>query len=167
MEYLRQLIKRRWYWFLLYAVGYSALTTLAIYRLTLIPLVPLGIAILPLLLLPLFYFGTLLYIGLRKKALSTRMLQRLTECTGVALLTTAIAILPAVILSLANTQAHIGEFYGDPLGLPSYILPLTLGVLLVAGLIQAMTAILSFQPARQTYKETMEKKMNQTKPRQA
>ncbi len=128
---------------------------------------PLGIAILPLLLLPLFYFGTLLYIGLRKKALSTRMLQRLTECTGVALLTTAIAILPAVILSLANTQAHIGEFYGDPLGLPSYILPLTLGVLLVAGLIQAMTAILSYQPARQTYKETMEKKMNQTKPRQA
>ncbi|MBR1388082.1 MAG: hypothetical protein IJ569_00455 [Prevotella sp.] len=166
MEYLRQLIKRRWYWFLLYALGYSALTTIAIYRFSLIPLLPLAIALLPLLLVPLFYVGALLYIGLRKKALSTRMLQRLTECTGVALIATVIAILPAVILALANTQAHFGEFFGDQLGLPSYMLMLTLGVLALAGLIQSVAAILSYQPARITYLETIEKKNNLEKNKQ-
>ena len=166
MEYLRQLIKRKWYWFLLYAITYSALTTIAIYHFSLIPLLPLSVALLPLLLIPLLYFAALIYIGLKKKALSTRMLQRLTECTGIALLTTAIAILPAVILSLANTQAHFGEFFGDQLGLPPYMLALTLGVLVLAGLIQATTAILSYQPARLTYKETLEKKNNQAKTQQ-
>jgi len=162
MEYLKQLLRRRWYWFLLYALGYSALTTLAIYRYSLTPMLPIGVALLPMLLIPIVYFGAILYIGIHKKALSTKMLQRLTECTGVALLTTAVTILPAVILSLANTQAHFGEFFGDKLGLPSYMMSLTFTVLVISGVIQALTAILSYQPARSTYKETILKKQNKT-----
>jgi len=157
MEYLKQLIRRRWYLFLLYALVYSGLTTIAIYRFSLTPLIPLGVALLPLLLIPLVYFGAMLYIGIRKKALKRKMLQRLTESTGMALVTTVVTILPAVILALANTQAHYGEFFGDALGLPSYMLALTLGVLFLSGLIQAFTLILSYQPARTTYKETIEK----------
>ena len=162
MEYLKQLLRRKWYWFLLYALGYSALTTIAIYRFSLTPILPICVALLPLLIIPFFYFGVIIYIGIRKKALSTKMLQRLTECTGVALLTTIITILPAVILSLANTQAHFGQFFGDELGLPSYMLALTFTVLVISGLIQSLTAILSYQPARTTYKETIEKKQNKT-----
>ena len=33
--------------------------------------------------------------------------------------------LPAVILNFANQQAHLGLLMGDPLGMPSYIAPLT------------------------------------------
>ena len=35
--------------------------------------------------------------------------------------------LPAMILNFANQQAHLGQLMGDPLGMPSYIAPLTFG----------------------------------------
>lgn len=42
----------------------------------------------------------------------------------VALVSMVIA-LPATILNIANQQAHLGQLMGDPLGMPSYIAPLT------------------------------------------
>ncbi len=153
MENLKLFLRRRWYLILLYAVCYSALTTLVIYRYAMIPLLPVVFAFLPLLLIPLFYFAALLWIGVRKHALTRKLAQRFTECTGVALLTTIIAILPALILSLANIQAHVGELMGDKLGLPSYMLILTLGVLFLSGCIQATISLLSYQPAVKKYKE--------------
>jgi len=158
MENLKLFLRRRWYWILLYALCYSGLTTLVIYQFTLVPKLPILVAILPILLIPLFYFGTLLWIGLKRHKLTRKLAQRLTECTGIALLTTIVAILPAVILSLANTQAHIGEFFGDQLGLPSYMLWMTLVVLVISGCIQAATTILSYQPAKQLYQEIKNKK---------
>lgn len=158
MENLKLFLRRRWYWILVYAILYSGLSTLVIYRFTMVPLLPLTIALLPLLLVLIGYFGALLWIGVKKHALNRKIAQKLTECTGIALITTVVTILPAVILSLANTQAHIGEILGDPLGLPKYMLAMTLIVLFMSGVIQAATTFLSYQPAKQTYKESLEKK---------
>lgn len=158
MEKLKLFLKRRWYWILLYALCYSGMTTLVIYRFTMVPLLPILISVLPLLLIPVFYIGALLWIGLKRHALNRKTAQRLTECTGIALLTTLITILPAIILSLANIQAHVGAFFGDELGLPSNMLIMTLIVLFLSGAIQAMTTLLSFQPASQVYKDLREKK---------
>ena len=158
MENLKLFLRRRWYWILLYAILYSCLTTLAIYRFAMMPMLPIAVALLPLILVILGYFGALLWTGFRKHALNRKMAQKLTECTGIALITTVVTILPAVILSLANTQAHVGEIFGDPLGLPSYMLAMTLVVLFLSGTIQAATTFLSYQPVKQTYKESLEKK---------
>ena len=158
MENLKLFLHSRWYWILIYAISYSVLTTLVIYKFTMVPLLPIAVSMLPLILVILGYFGAILWIGIRKKALSRKMAQKMTECTGVALITTIVTILPAVILSLANTQAHIGEIFGDPLGLPSYMLAMTLIVLFLSGTIQAATTFLSYQPAKKTYKEQLEKK---------
>lgn len=51
----------------------------------------------------------------------------------VILLVSLVVLLPANILSLANFQANIGMLYGDPLGMPSYILPFTIIIMLIAG----------------------------------
>jgi len=123
-----------------------------------VPMLPIAIAMLPLILVVLGYFGAILWIGIRRHALSRKLAQKMTECTGIAFITTVVTILPAVILSLANTQAHIGEILGDPLGLPSYMLAMTLLVLFLSGAIQAATTFLSYQPAQKTYKEQLEKK---------
>ena len=158
MENLKLFLRRRWYWILLYAICYSALTTLVIYRFTMIPLLPVVFAFLPLLLIPVFYLGAMIWIGIKKHALTRKLAQKLTECTGIALLTTVVAILPALILSLANIQAHIGAIMGDQLGLPSYMLIMTLVVLFLSGCIQAATSLLSYQPAFKKYKETLQNK---------
>lgn len=55
--------------------------------------------------------------------------------------------LPTVILSTANYQANLGVFYGDPLGMPSYIVTLTAIVFFISGFMQAyirMSAIFPF-----------------------
>lgn len=44
---------------------------------------------------------------------------------------------PAVVLLMANTQANLGTIYGDPLGMPEYIVPMTAFVFLIAGFLQA------------------------------
>ena len=38
MENLKLLLRRKWYWFLLYALLYSGITTLVIYRFPMVPL---------------------------------------------------------------------------------------------------------------------------------
>ena len=149
MENLKLFLRRKWYWILIYALCYSGLTTLVIYRFTLVPKLPVIVAFLPLILVPVFYFGALIWLRLKKK-LNRKSAQRLTECTGVALLTTVVAILPAIILSLANIKAHIGQIFGDDLGLPSYMLALTLVVLFISGCIQATVSLLAYQPAFKT-----------------
>ena len=60
MENLKLFLRRNWYWILLYAVLYSGLTTLVIYQFTMVPLLPIAIALLPLILVVLGYFGALL-----------------------------------------------------------------------------------------------------------
>ncbi len=47
-----------------------------------------------------------------------------------------IVMLPAHILSFANQQAHLGVLMGDPLGMPSYILPLTFITVTLCSFIQ-------------------------------
>ena len=43
----------------------------------------------------------------------------------IVMLASMMVMMPANILSLANQQAHGGLLIGDPLGMPSYIMPLT------------------------------------------
>lgn len=55
----------------------------------------------------------------------------------VILLVSLVVLLPSNILSLANFQANIGMLYGDPLGMPSYILPFTILIMLIAGFVES------------------------------
>ncbi len=48
-----------------------------------------------------------------------------------------VVLLPCILIVLANHSAHLGHFYGDQLGMPSYITPLTMLVCFIAGFIQA------------------------------
>lgn len=45
--------------------------------------------------------------------------------------------LPTVIMMAANWQSKMGVLNGDPVGMPDYVLWLTLGVFVIAGFIQA------------------------------
>ena len=56
-------------------------------------------------------------------------------CAGLWLLTS----IPAVILGIANIQAATGVLYGDPLGMPDYMLWLTMGVFTLSSLILPRT----------------------------
>ncbi len=47
-----------------------------------------------------------------------------------------IIMMPSHILNFANQQAHLGVLMGDPLGMPSYILPLTFCTATLASFIQ-------------------------------
>ena len=51
-------------------------------------------------------------------------------------LVSIIVMTPATILTLANVQAQHGLMIGDPLGMPSYILPLTFGTLALTHFIE-------------------------------
>jgi len=51
-------------------------------------------------------------------------------------LASLVIMLPSHILNFANQQAHLGVLMGDPLGMPSYILPLTFGTATLASFIQ-------------------------------
>lgn len=55
----------------------------------------------------------------------------------VMVLASTVILLPANILSLANYQANLGLLYGDPLGMPSYIVPLTAAIMVIAGFAEA------------------------------
>ena len=46
-----------------------------------------------------------------------------------------IILLPANVLCLANIQANMGVLYDDPIGMPSYSIPMTVIVMLIAGII--------------------------------
>lgn len=45
----------------------------------------------------------------------------------------AIILLPAHVLCLANIQANMGTLFDDPLGMPSYAIPMTAVVMFIAG----------------------------------
>ena len=47
-----------------------------------------------------------------------------------------IILLPANILCLANVQANMGVLLDDPLGMPSYSIPMTTIIMLIAGFVQ-------------------------------
>lgn len=71
--------------------------------------------------------------------------------------------LPATIVATANYQANLGVFYGDPLGMPSYIVPLTSAVFLVSGFMQAYIRLSAIFPLYYMYGsiETQEKEKKQ------
>ena len=76
---------------------------------------------------------------------------------------TAIILLPANVLAIANYQSAYGQLYGDPAGMPGYVFPMTIIVMLIAGFAEAfirMTGIyimwFSYGSAVATEKERKE-----------
>lgn len=51
-------------------------------------------------------------------------------------LASMVIMTPSLVLNLANQQAHAGLLIGDPLGMPSYILPLTFATAMLCNFIQ-------------------------------
>ena len=49
-----------------------------------------------------------------------------------------ILLLPAIVVALANFHANLGVLFGDPLGMPSYIVPLTAVVMAFAGFVEVI-----------------------------
>lgn len=68
----------------------------------------------------------------------------LVACASLWLLTSV----PAVILGIANIQAQTGALYGDPLGMPGYMLWLTMGVFTLSSFMQAYIYLSYFFPIR-------------------
>lgn len=58
-------------------------------------------------------------------------------CLFVVSILTLFTSLPTVIMMAANWQSKMGMLNGDPVGMPDYVLWLTLGVFVIAGFIQA------------------------------
>lgn len=56
--------------------------------------------------------------------------------------------IPAIILGIANIQAANGVLYGDPLGMPDYMLWLTMAVFTLASFMQAYIYLSFFFPLR-------------------
>lgn len=83
--------------------------------------------------IPIRYWGTILSICIG-----------VATMVGIALLITT---LPSSILLMANIQSVGGAIYGDPTGMPSYMIWMNIGVFTLAGFIQAyvhMAAIFPF-----------------------
>ena len=66
-------------------------------------------------------------------------------------LLTLVCELPAVIITIANTEAYAGLAVGDPLGLPDNIVPLTYCVFILAGFIQAYVHLSTLFPIYYAY----------------
>lgn len=77
----------------------------------------------------------------------------------VMVVATFILQLPTVLLTTANYQANLGMFYGDTLGMPEYIVPLTALVFFISGFMQAYIRISTLFPLYYMYGsiETQEK----------
>jgi len=77
----------------------------------------------------------------------------------VMVVATFILQLPTLILATANYQANLGVFYGDTLGMPTYIVPLTALVFFISGFMQAYIRISTLFPLYYMYGsiETQEK----------
>lgn len=66
------------------------------------------------------------------------MLFATTLLAGIAYMVSfTIVLSPAIVLALANFQANLGLLTDDPIGMPSYIVPLTIVVMLMAGFVNA------------------------------
>lgn len=81
----------------------------------------------------------------------------------VFIVATYVLQLPAVILATANYEANIGTVFGDPLGMPSYIVPLTAVVFFISGFMQAYIRMSAMFPLYYMYGsiETQEKEKKQ------
>lgn len=81
----------------------------------------------------------------------------------VIMVATYVLQLPAVIISTANYEANLGVVFGDPLGMPSYIVPLTAVVFFVSGFMQAYIRMSALFPLYYMYGsiETQEKEKKQ------
>lgn len=66
-------------------------------------------------------------------------------------LATLILQLPAIVLSTANYQAYLGVYYGDPLAMPGYVVPLSVAVFFVSGVMQAYIRMSSLFPLYYMY----------------
>ena len=64
--------------------------------------------------------------------------------TLVISLVSAVICLPAIVVAIANFQANLGLLFGDPLGMPSYIVPLTAIAMAFAGFVEVMTRSVVF-----------------------
>ena len=69
----------------------------------------------------------------------------------VAGLLSCIILLPANILCLANVQANMGILFDDPLGMPSYSIPMTAAVMFIAGIAQGYIRLSVLYVFRVTY----------------
>ena len=56
----------------------------------------------------------------------------------ILLIVSVILLLPAIVVALANFHANLGVLFGDPLGMPSYIVPLTAVVMAFAGFVEVI-----------------------------
>lgn len=68
----------------------------------------------------------------------------LIMATLVISLVSAVICLPAIVVAIANFQANLGLLFGDPLGMPSYIVPLTAIAMAFAGFVEVMTRSVVF-----------------------
>ena len=57
-----------------------------------------------------------------------------------------VTTLPSLILLAANIQSLGGTIYGDPTGMPSYMIWMNMGVFTLAGFIQAYVNLSSLFP---------------------
>ena len=62
----------------------------------------------------------------------------------IVIIVSSILSFPAIVVATANFQANIGLLYGDPLGMPSYIVPLTAIAMAFAGFVEVMTRSVVF-----------------------
>ena len=69
----------------------------------------------------------------------------------VAGLLSCIILLPANILCLANVQANMGILFDDPLGMPSYSIPMTATVMFIAGVVEGYIRLSILHVFRVTY----------------
>lgn len=90
------------------------------------------------------------------------LLVAIFACMVIAVMT-FILQLPAVILSTANYQANLGVLFGDKLGMPPYIMPLTAFVFFISGFMQAYIRMSAVFPFYYLYGsiETQEKEKRQ------
>lgn len=81
----------------------------------------------------------------------------------VIVVATYVLQLPAVILATANYEANLGVVLGDPLGMPSFIVPLTAFVFFISGFMQAYIRMSALFPFYYMYGsiETQEKEKSQ------
>jgi hypothetical protein len=58
-------------------------------------------------------------------------------CLFIVAILTLFTSLPSIIMMAANWESQMGVMNGDPLGMPSYVMWLSIGAFLLAGFLQA------------------------------
>lgn len=138
LEKFRQFFKKSWLTALILAVLYGALGALALIMYPATPLALLLLVCMPVV-LPLLYalvrrvlklhrdFWVAPHVSLKAKLRHCGLLFTVLFCSiFLVMLASCIVMIPAFILCLANLQALQGMLMGDPSGMPSYMIGLTL-----------------------------------------